>query len=118
MKTHALEDYATLTQHMHDMRASKEEVERQLAKMRKMLDEAKKDWQKKMKERRKEVNELKRRQEHDELRELKRCAPLSLLSSIAVRVNSTACLQPVAYRWTVRYTDVTLAAQSYMWFPD
>jgi uncharacterized protein YwgA len=76
MKNNAQEDHATLTQHMHDMRAAKEEADRQLNKMKKMLEDAKKDWLKKMKDRKKEVQELKRRQEREELRELKRYAPL------------------------------------------
>ena len=33
------DDIATLTQHMHDMQASKEETDRQLSKMRKMYEE-------------------------------------------------------------------------------
>ena len=74
MKTDSLEDHATLTQHMHDMRAAKEEAERQLAKMKRMFEDAKKDWHKKMKDRKKEVSELKRRQEKEELREQRRCA--------------------------------------------
>lgn len=73
-KDDAVEDHATLTQMMHDMRAAKEEAERQLAQMKKILEDAKKDWLKKMKDRKKEVQELKRRQERDELKELKRCA--------------------------------------------
>jgi hypothetical protein len=74
MKTNALEDHNTLTQHMHDVRAAKEDSERQLSKMKRMLEDAKKDWLKKMRDRKKEVQELKRRQDRDELRELKRCA--------------------------------------------
>lgn len=73
-KADAQDDHSTLTQLMHDVRAAKEESERQLGKMRRMLEEAKRDWQKKMRDRKKEVQELKRRQERDELRELKRCA--------------------------------------------
>ena len=73
-KADAQEDHSTLTQLMHDVRARKEMSERQLGKMRRMLEEAKRDWQKKMRDRKKEVQELKRRQERDELRELKRCA--------------------------------------------
>ena len=83
LKNAAAEDHATLTQHMHDMRASKEEAERQLSHMRKMLEDAKKDWMKKMKDRKKEVQELKRRQEREELRELKRCALALTQATIA-----------------------------------
>lgn len=71
-KNDALEDHATLTQMMHDMRAAREEAERQLTQMKKMLEDAKKDWLKKMKDRKNEVQELTRRQEREELKELKR----------------------------------------------
>jgi hypothetical protein len=74
LKSNAHEDHNTLTQHMHDVRAAKEDSEQQLSKMKRMLDDAKKDWLKKMRDRKKEVQELKRRQDRDELRELKRCA--------------------------------------------
>lgn len=74
-KDDAVEDHATLTQMMHDMRAANEDAERQLAQMKKILEDAKKDWMKKMKDRKKEVQELKRRQEREELKELKRCVP-------------------------------------------
>lgn len=72
-KSHAAEDHATLTQHMHDMRAAKEDAERQLQHMRRMLEDAKRDWVRKMRDRKKEVAELKRRQEREEAREQKRC---------------------------------------------
>ena len=49
------EDHAVLTSHMHDMRAAKEDAERELAHTRKMCEEAKKDWHRKLKDRRKEV---------------------------------------------------------------
>ncbi len=39
MKDDCLEDHATLTEHMHEMRAVKEEAEKEVAKMRKMHDE-------------------------------------------------------------------------------
>jgi hypothetical protein len=71
-KDAGLEDQAALAQHLHDVRAGKEDAERQLSHLRRMLDGAKKDWLKKMKDRKKEVAELKRRQEREELRELKR----------------------------------------------
>ena len=54
--------------------------------MRKMLDDAKKEWQKKMRDRRKEVQALKRRQEREELRELKRCVRLACLATVAWHV--------------------------------
>ncbi|GMH32341.1 hypothetical protein BSKO_00175 [Bryopsis sp. KO-2023] len=62
MKKDSKDDIATLTQHMHDMLAAKEEGEKQLSKMRKIYDEARRDWQKKLKDRRKEVRDLKKRQ--------------------------------------------------------
>jgi hypothetical protein len=89
MKTDAVEDHATLTQHMHDMRAAKEDSERQLHRMKRMLEEAKKDWLRKMKDRKKEVSELKRRQEREELREQKRCVRLAALMH-----DSTWCNLP------------------------
>lgn len=39
MKKDSKDDIATLTQHMHDMLAAKEEGEKQLHKMRKMYEE-------------------------------------------------------------------------------
>ena len=60
---------------MHGIGTGKEEAEQQLAKMKRMFEDAKKDWHKKMKDRKKEVSELKRRQEKEELREQRRCAP-------------------------------------------
>lgn len=39
MKKDCKDDISTLTQHMHDMQASKEETDRQLSKMIKMYEE-------------------------------------------------------------------------------
>lgn len=65
------DDLATLSQHMNEMRASKENAERELQRMRRMVDEGRLDWQKKLRERRREVRELKKRQQKQRERELK-----------------------------------------------
>lgn len=65
------DDLATLTQHMNETRASKENAERDLQRMRRMVDEARLDWQKKLRERRREVRELKKRQQKQREREMK-----------------------------------------------
>ena len=50
------DDLATLTAHMNEMRAAKEFAERDLAKTKRMLEETRNDWQKKLRERRREVS--------------------------------------------------------------
>eukprot|EP00798_Chlamydomonas_sp_ICE-L_P002953 gene2953-12959_t len=55
-------DLLTLVTHLNETRASKEAAERGLAKLKKMMDEIRIDWQKKLRERRREVGELKKRQ--------------------------------------------------------
>lgn len=55
MQENYLEDEAVLTSYMHDMRAAREDADKELAHMRKMAEEAHKDWQRKLKDRRKEV---------------------------------------------------------------
>lgn len=56
LKDDALRDYDTLTKHMHEMRAAKEDAERELATVVAMFDQVRGDWQKKLKDRRKEVS--------------------------------------------------------------
>ena len=48
-------DHATLTSHMNEMRAQREIADRDLARMKRMLEETRCDWQKKLRERRREV---------------------------------------------------------------
>ena len=55
MQDNYQEDHAALVSYMHDMRAAKEDAERELAHARKMCEEARKDWTRKLKDRRKEV---------------------------------------------------------------
>ncbi|GAX81127.1 hypothetical protein CEUSTIGMA_g8561.t1 [Chlamydomonas eustigma] len=64
-------DLTTLSAHMNEMRAAKEHAERDLAKMRRMLEETRSDWQKKLRERRREVRDLKKRQQKAQERERK-----------------------------------------------
>ena len=56
MQENYLEDETVLTSYMHDMRAAREDAERELAHMRKMAEDAHKDWMRKLKDRRKEVS--------------------------------------------------------------
>jgi hypothetical protein len=55
LKNDCKDDTVTLTQHLNETRAAKEATERDLARLRKMNEEARIDWQKKLRERRKEV---------------------------------------------------------------
>lgn len=55
MQENYLEDESVLTSYMHDMRAAREDADKDLAHMRRMAEEAHKDWQRKLKDRRKEV---------------------------------------------------------------
>eukprot|EP00798_Chlamydomonas_sp_ICE-L_P014198 gene14198-20168_t len=62
------EDITTLVSHLNETRANKEAVERQLATLKKMVDEIRLDWQKKLRERHRE---LKKRQMKEQERERK-----------------------------------------------
>ena len=55
MQENYLEDEKVLTSYMHDIRAAREDAERELAHMRKMAADAHRDWTRKLKDRRKEV---------------------------------------------------------------
>ena len=57
LKKDCRDDLNTLMAHMNDMKAAKEFAERDLAKTRRMLEETRNDWNKKLKERRREVSE-------------------------------------------------------------
>ena len=56
MQENYVEDEAVLTSYMHDMRAAREDADRELAHMRTMAESAHKDWMRKLKDRRKEVS--------------------------------------------------------------
>ena len=56
MQENYLEDETVLTSYMHDMRAAREDADRELAHMRKMAEDAHRDWTRKLKDRRKEVS--------------------------------------------------------------
>jgi hypothetical protein len=71
LKKDCQDDLTTLTAHMNEMRASREVAERDLAKMKRMIEETRSDWQKKLRERRQEVRELKKRQQKQQERERK-----------------------------------------------
>lgn len=55
LKEDATDDFTTLTKHMHEMRAAKEDAERELAAAVGVLDQVRSDWRRKLADRRKEV---------------------------------------------------------------
>ena len=80
MQENYLEDEAVLTSYMHDMRAAREDADKELAHMRKMAEEAHKDWQRKLKDRRKEVRWLG-----------KLCAVTPAVGCLSVSHSTCAC---------------------------
>ncbi|KAF6261763.1 hypothetical protein COO60DRAFT_1636588 [Scenedesmus sp. NREL 46B-D3] len=71
-KRACLEDLANLTEHFNVTRAAKEAAEKELAKTKRQVDEARADWMRKIRERRGEVRELKKRQQKEREKEVKR----------------------------------------------
>ncbi|KAA6428968.1 MAG: hypothetical protein FRX49_01078 [Trebouxia sp. A1-2] len=74
MQENYLEDETVLTSYMHDMRAAREDADRELAHMRKMAEDAHRDWTRKLKDRRKEVYDMERRQAAAQEREARKAA--------------------------------------------
>ncbi len=50
------DDFTTLVKQMHEMRAAKEDAERELGSVVGMYDQVRSDWGKKLRDRRKEVS--------------------------------------------------------------
>eukprot|EP00775_Hariotina_reticulata_P005882 gene5882-6123_t len=71
-KRACLEDLANLTEHFNATRAAKELGEKELAKIKRQVEEARSDWMRKIRERRAEVRELKKRQQKEREKEVKR----------------------------------------------
>lgn len=71
-KKNCLDDFMTLNQHLNDTRAQKEAADKELTRMKHMVDETRQDWQRKLRERRREVRELKKRQQKDREKEVRR----------------------------------------------
>eukprot|EP00877_Chromochloris_zofingiensis_P014096 jgi/Chrzof1/8940/Cz03g30020.t1 len=71
-KRNCMEDWTNLSEHYNATRAAKELAEKELAKVRRQVEEARQDWMKKIRERRGEVRELKKRQQKDRDKDVKR----------------------------------------------
>ncbi len=57
-KSNCLDDFTSLSEHYNTTRAAKEVAEKELAKVRRQVEEARQDWQKKIRERRREVRTI------------------------------------------------------------
>lgn len=110
------EDHAVLTSHMHDMRAAKEDAERELAHTRKMCEEAKKDWHRKLKDRRKEVHDLERRQRKEAEKEATRAARTSERERADKDRQARVAAEEQAYEAQLQALQPKLEAMEASWY--
>ncbi|KAK9808645.1 hypothetical protein WJX72_001158 [[Myrmecia] bisecta] len=116
MQENYMEDYATLTQHMHDMRAAKEDAERDLAHLKQMCTESKKDWARKLKDRRREVRDMERRQNKEKDREERKKVKAMERERIEKERQAKAKMEEEAYDMQLQALQPKLEAMEASWY--
>ncbi|KAL3130594.1 hypothetical protein ABBQ38_008398 [Trebouxia sp. C0009 RCD-2024] len=116
MQENYLEDETVLTSYMHDMRAAREDADRELAHMRKMAEDAHKDWMRKLKDRRKEVYDMERRQAAAAEREARKAARLALKERQERERNTKLKMEEEAYEMQLQAVQPKLEAMEAAWY--
>ncbi|DBA93849.1 hypothetical protein WJX82_009274 [Trebouxia sp. C0006] len=116
MQENYLEDETVLTSYMHDIRAAREDADRELAHMRKMAEDAHRDWTRKLKDRRKEVYDMERRQAAAQEREARKAARVALKERQERERNTKLKMEEEAYEMQLQAVQPKLEAMEAAWY--